>query len=45
MAKDLEDELDIYLRLFILLDANDTVLLFDSAEGEGVMVFCFVHKS
>ena len=33
MAKNLEDELDIYLRLFILLDADDTVLFFDSAEN------------
>ena len=32
IAKDIEDELDIFLRLFILLYANDTVLFSDSAE-------------
>jgi hypothetical protein len=32
IAKDIEDELDIFLRLFILLCADDTVLFFDSAE-------------
>jgi hypothetical protein len=32
IAKDIEDELDIFLRLFILLYADDMVLFSDSAE-------------
>jgi hypothetical protein len=32
IAKDIEDELDIFLRLFILLYADDTVLFSNSAE-------------
>jgi hypothetical protein len=32
IAKDIEDELDIFLRLFILLYADDTVLFSDSVE-------------
>ena len=32
IAKDIEDELDIFLRLFILLYADDTVLFSNSTE-------------